>query len=241
MKVERILLIVVSVLLIIMLFKSCGDNAHSKELMDEYKNIYTALNDTVSHYINQKDQLESKIGVLMTRNTDLFIETKIQNEGINALQEEVRRWKSKLGTGSVTRIETLTKIDTFFQTDTIIQYLSEVRNDSIILYPEYGIRVQNEWVDIEGNVNHLTSTLSIEFENKYSVAIVKKKKWKEEYDVVVTNENPYTSVQDIKAYKVSSPKPKRFGIGLQLGYGFTSSFKPAFYIGAGLSYNILKF
>lgn len=37
------------------------------------------------------------------------------------------------------------------------------------------------------------------------------------------------------------PKPKKWGLGLQVGYGVTSGLKQSFYIGVGVSYNILNF
>lgn len=36
-------------------------------------------------------------------------------------------------------------------------------------------------------------------------------------------------------------RPKRIGIGLQVGYGVTGDLKPSLYVGAGISYNIINF
>jgi len=56
----------------------------------------------------------------------------------------------------------------------------------------------------------------------------------------LSSANPYTRITGITAYRAPAAKPKRFGIGLQLGYGFQTGLTPKPYIGAGLSYNIIR-
>lgn len=56
----------------------------------------------------------------------------------------------------------------------------------------------------------------------------------------VSTANPDTKVSGIKAYRIYE-KPKRWGVGFQLGYGFQKDMKPAPFIGVGLSYNVIKF
>lgn len=41
--------------------------------------------------------------------------------------------------------------------------------------------------------------------------------------------------------RVVTPPPKRFGLGLQVGYGITLDGRPQPYIGVGLSYNFIRF
>lgn len=60
-----------------------------------------------------------------------------------------------------------------------------------------------------------------------------------QFDII--NANPYNLVTGIEAYKVELPKPKRFGIGLQVGYGFSQGLTPKPYIGIGASYNLIRF
>lgn len=56
----------------------------------------------------------------------------------------------------------------------------------------------------------------------------------------------YSIDQNIKINGVKSfrketfVRPKRIGIGLQVGYGVSSDLKPSLYVGVGLSYNILN-
>lgn len=57
----------------------------------------------------------------------------------------------------------------------------------------------------------------------------------------VKNRNPNTLITQINAYRQAIPKPKKFGIGLQAGYGFTGISQPRPYVGIGISYNLIRF
>jgi len=63
---------------------------------------------------------------------------------------------------------------------------------------------------------------------------------KKSYKAVVTSDNPYVTITDIKSIKVVERKPGRVGIGIQAGYGVTKTgLSP--YIGAGINYNLIRF
>lgn len=65
-------------------------------------------------------------------------------------------------------------------------------------------------------------------------------KEEKEYKAVITSLNPVVKINEIKSFKFDAPKPKRFGIGAQVGYGVsTTGLTP--YIGLGISYNLLTF
>jgi len=59
----------------------------------------------------------------------------------------------------------------------------------------------------------------------------------------VTTPNSYIRVLSIKSYSTDIKKPTRFGVGLNVGYGLIlgDPVKTAPYIGAGLSYNFIRF
>lgn len=56
----------------------------------------------------------------------------------------------------------------------------------------------------------------------------------------IKNANPNNLIEGIEAYRKALPKPKRFGIGVQGGYGFSSGFVPKPYVGVGVSYNLIR-
>lgn len=65
------------------------------------------------------------------------------------------------------------------------------------------------------------------------------KKTKELKATVVTN-NPFIMVEEVKSFKFDAPKPKKYSISLQAGYGISNKgLSP--YIGVGLGYSLLKF
>jgi hypothetical protein len=56
----------------------------------------------------------------------------------------------------------------------------------------------------------------------------------------VKNRNPNTLITHINAYRQPLPRPKKIGIGLQVGYGFSGT-APKPYVGIGVSYNLIRF
>lgn len=58
--------------------------------------------------------------------------------------------------------------------------------------------------------------------------------------VEAINTNPYNRIEGLSVYRKPLPKPKKIGIGIQGGYGFSSSFKAAPYIGVGIQYSIIR-
>lgn len=64
-----------------------------------------------------------------------------------------------------------------------------------------------------------------------------RRKWVE---LDVKNRNPNTVITQVNAYRQLLPKPKKFGIGFQVGYGF-SGIAPKPYVGVGISYNLIRF
>ena len=59
--------------------------------------------------------------------------------------------------------------------------------------------------------------------------------------IIITSENSYIKTLSVSSIKFDMPKPKRYGIGVQIGYGITREFKLSPYVGIGLSYNAIRF
>lgn len=58
----------------------------------------------------------------------------------------------------------------------------------------------------------------------------------------IYSEDQNVKINGVKSFrKETFVAPKRFGIGLQVGYGVSNDLKPSLYVGVGVSYNILKF
>ena len=54
------------------------------------------------------------------------------------------------------------------------------------------------------------------------------------------NTNPYNKIDGLSVYRKPLPKPKKIGIGIQGGYGFSTSFKASPYVGIGIHYSIIR-
>lgn len=57
----------------------------------------------------------------------------------------------------------------------------------------------------------------------------------------VTNKNPYNHITGLDAYRVPLPKPKKFGIGITVGYGWSNGIQPRVFGGIGIQYSPIRF
>ena len=65
---------------------------------------------------------------------------------------------------------------------------------------------------------------------------------KTKYYTDIYSPDQNVSINGLKTYRKETViKPKRVGIGVQFGYGLSSDFKVAPYVGIGLSYNLFSF
>lgn len=252
-RIYKIVSITIIVILILLNLKSCKTN---KDTVRDYTNTINALSDTMTSYRTKDGVQVSKINLIQTEKAQQFLEIKSKDAIIIKLQEEVKKNKRRLGnTGSVTVITNTTDVqgsDTTYITmkDTV------VRNDTVYLYPEYTSNIKmglkkdsSYWVTANIKSNKDTTDIGISLSNAYTVVIGKdkvkgfKNLFKPKVPFVeVTNENPYTSTKTVRAYQVKAPKPKRFGLGVQIGYGLSLDKKPILkpYIGVGINYNIIE-
>lgn len=251
--VYKVVSITIIVILILLNIKSCKNTQDTKQ---EYVNTINALQDTMTTYRTKDGVQVARISLIETEKASQFLEIKSKDAVIVKLQEEVKRNENRLGkSGSITIIENTTElstIDTTYVTskDTII------RNDTVFVYPEYSSLINKGqktdstyWVIAKVRSNKDSTNLDIKIENAYTVVIgtEKARGFKSLFKpkipfVEITNENPFTSTKSIRAYQVKVPKPKRLGIGINIGYGIILDKKPIFrpYIGIGIQYNIIK-
>lgn len=66
---------------------------------------------------------------------------------------------------------------------------------------------------------------------------------KREYYIDVFSDDPRVSINGLKSFRIRGQPSRRFGVGLQAGYGITptSPLTPFPYIGIGLNYNLIDF
>ena len=232
---KNITLGILVVIIIILLMIDCSHRGTLQQYKTKYDSQLLLL-DTVKYYKDKYGATVSSIGVLEVQNAKQVLELKSNREIVKYLQSEIQKYKGKKPE-VITVIQERIKFDTIFKTDSTIIYIDSTGKER----EEFLVKFNNDWVNLKGKVNFQSSDISIEINNKYSVAFMRNKKTKK-IEVLVTNDNPYSKVTDMLAYKVTLPKPKYFGIGITGGYGLDlMSFKPVPFIGVGVTYNVIKF
>lgn len=233
MKLKQInilwILIVILVVALIFSVKACNSN---KQKNEDISNVIEILSDSLQTSRNSLGEHEAKIKIIEASSAKAFTDLKIKNLEILALQELTKENIKNLTSASIIKTETIIKENS---PSKIIEY--KTINDTI--YPTYHSKINKDgWIvgDITANKDSVYSNFKIK--NEYDVVF---KKEKGVSYAIVTNKNPFTETTSLKTFNVQAPKQKKFGIGFVAGYGMTGegTLKP--FIGAGVSYNIIRF
>jgi len=176
-------------------------------------------------------------------NQELKTEREARRQG-DIEKEELRKLNIK-HLNEITRLKL--RIDTIFinipHTGTVIEVPSDTESDrqeSALLLP-FGFQQVDEWLSLYGSFD-IQGDFDLDIGMDVLVDIWGAYKKKEDNpSITLTSNNPYINVLEISSIKFDAPKPKRYGIGLQIGYGITREFKASPYVGVGLSYNIIRF
>lgn len=205
-----VMLILVIVFLIGFNLKTCNSN---KALLG----LQNALNDTLVVYKTKDGKNAATISNLTVFNRNQLLQIESQEKEIQRLQKLAK--ENKKGVVYITNtVET-------FVTDTLY-----ILNDSTLHYSD-------EWVYLNVNSNN---TFNLKVNNSFSYVIEEKKKpfKPTTYTITSINENPYTITTGLRSATIKH-KNKRFGIGVNAGYGYTlGGFSP--YIGIGVNYNLVE-
>lgn len=210
----------------------------------------TALTDTLTISRNKlNEEVKSKSLLIMNIKELKNSNSSLTNE-IDKLSKKDKKNLVEINKLNFTIDMLKDKIEDLEQDGPII-----VVNDSVNIY-SYPLKRTDEFRDLQGifKVESTRSPISSKFEftsdKIYADLVINKKKVDNSLILSVSSSNPYVNVTnvegsiiDLKAYN-SYQKPKKFGLGIQLGYGFTldkNIVKLAPYAGVGLSYNLFNF
>ena len=159
-------------------------------------------------------------------------------------REELRKLNIK-HLNEITRLKL--RIDTVFinvpHTGTVIEVPGDTdsdRQESALLLP-FGFQQKDEWLTLYGSFDiYGDFDLDIKMDVDIDLWMAVKKKEKTP-SVILTSNNPYINVLSVSGIKFDMPKPKKYGIGINLGYGITKNGILSPYVGFGISYNIMSF
>lgn len=205
-------------LLLSLMFRECS----SRDQEISSKKLIAQLNDSLQSYRDKEGKMISKISSIEVDNMSFFKQLEVKDKTIKELQKLVKK-----GTLAASIIKTETKVDTVFRT-------TKVKDTANITY-ETDFDVQG-WIWGTVSMNKDTTSLRVFTRDQYDIRLSKEK---DGTYIDVINHNPFSTTQEVRSvYKL--PKQKKFGIGVNLGYGITSyGLSP--YIGLGINYNLINF
>lgn len=106
-------------------------------------------------------------------------------------------------------------------------------------------RFKNKWYDATATTGErarlllkVYDTLTV-IRHEVKTGNIFNRKTYQQLDISLSN--PVNIISGVKSFMVAPPKPKKFGIGVQVGYGWQGSLKPSIYFGVGVSYSIIRF
>lgn len=212
------LVLIFIIIIIIFCVKACNNN-----IRKENSKLIESLNDSISYYKDVEGVLHSKISVI---EDDYFLKLKLKDKEIVELQSLVKKYKN---VKSATIIKTETKIVEKIVNKTILDTIS----NTPIYESSFNLK-DYIWGDIVAKKD--TTDIKINIKNDFNI-VTYKEKGKLVLDV--NDKNPYSITKSQRSY-INLPKQKRFGLGVNVGYGISKSgLSP--YIGLGVNYNLINF
>lgn len=212
------LVLIFIIIIIIFCVKACNNN-----IRKENSKLIESLNDSISYYKDVEGVLHSKISVI---EDDYFLKLKLKDKEIVELQDLVKKYKN---VKSATIIKTETKIVEKTVNKTVLDTIS----NTPIYESNFNLKGYI-WGDIVAKKD--TTDIKINIKNDFSIVAYKEKN---KLILDVSDKNPYSITKSQRSY-INLPKQKRFGLGVNAGYGISKSgLSP--YIGLGVNYNILNF
>jgi len=229
-------LLLVAILFLISITSLFLAEKKHRDRQDTIQALVSAYTDTIQRFKKENGDNVARIQVIETEKAKDFLKVKSQDTLIQKLQASVKYYEKKLAHGgSVSNIGSTTTV-----TDTVPTVITKWETITDTVFPVYEFTSSDKWIKLSGKSSKLSTVFRLSVENNYTVAIGKEKDGTPFAEV--TTDNPHTRVTTLKTYDVIIPKPrpKRIGIGVQAGYGF-STVTPHVYIGVGLSYNLILF
>jgi hypothetical protein len=213
------------------------------------KPLIDALTSQISHYtaVIHGDSLEiAQTRQELVTERQARRELEITNRDLRALNVKQANEISRLNL----QIDTLLKDvmhngEVISILDSQIQGLKEagesIKKQKAILLP-FQFSKKDKYLDLGGNFD-INGRLDISLKMTAEVDVITGIDKEKKPTIVITSDNPYLKTIGVRSFKTDTPKPKRYGLGVQIGYGIPASnplsLKP--YVGVGISYNLIVF
>ena len=218
-KLLDIVLIVLIVIFIIFAFKRCKNDIREFSNIDKLE----SLTDSIKYYRDNYNVLHSRISII---EADNFTKIKSKDKDIQELQELVKKYKN---VQAATVIKTETKV--------VEKIVNKPIFDTVSRETAYYSKFDLDgfvWGEIIAKKD--STDLILNIRNDFNIV--------SHYDkgklvLDVSDKNPYSVTKSQRSY-INLPKQKRWGLGINAGYGVSKSgLSP--YIGLGVNYNLINF
>jgi len=210
------------------------------------KSLSGLVNGLKYEITRSKIEIDKKTIYLAKTQQELTTERELRKADI--VDKETLRKLNLKQTNELTkaklRIDTLlTQVSHSGQIITIHDTVTINNPKKAILLP-FSFTRKDEWLQLDGTFNSQGKLdISLKMDVSVDVFTGVEKKTKEPICILSTA-NPYIKTIGLASYKTDPPKKKKYGIGLQVGYGINligDEIKPTPYIGVGVSCNFIRF
>ena len=238
-----IYLVIVGLLIVALTITFVSLSKQKSKFVDQ-EELYNAVTGELKTWRNKDSLNLAKIQIMQTDKAKDFL--KINNlTGANLdLQNLVKAQGKKIKDLTAALV---IESETSF-TDTL-RVFYPIGGDTIVFSKSVLLdTISNEWIDAMFGFNKGFSYLDLKIKNKYEIVMGFEGgnifKRGIPY-ATLTNLNPYTSTKEMRVYQVRVPKQRRFGVGLQAGFGGVYDIQQKSigygpYVGLGINYNIIN-
>ena len=244
-KNHKFVLIVIVVILSFFIFRQCGTIADLEQDKQVSQSNVAALTDSLVTTVDELGNVKSERGAFQARNRDLRQLNESLSETVDSLKNNPI---------IITRTRTVVERDTVFDIDSAGEFLGD--NEFRITFEsldrgDWGVReiagasrfrvigdttITDIQTDIVRDVIEMTITTGFRETEDGMLRIF------------ATTNFPGVQTLDVEGALLDprlyvsrdEVQRQRFGIGFQLGYGFTSDMRLSPYIGVGVSYNLIR-
>lgn len=224
--VKNIFRLILVILLLLLVFSYVKTNIKLKRL-ENIESLYKASNDTIIKYRNAYNQEVTRVQTLVTDNKKAFLKLQTKDKEIIELQTLVKSYEKENKKVSYALI--LSNQTLFNLRDSLRNAIIGYTPTDSVDYPIYERTFKdssNKWIEGVVTLGIDTFNLKAKIHNKYNIVNSNiKVNWLKSYQYTeITNLNPYTETNSVKAYKVEKPKVKteyKYGTIIALTIVFT--------------------
>lgn len=205
-----------------------------------------ALNATVKIVRNENQSQTATIAAFKADKVKDITKLQSKDSTIQWLQSVLNKNQKQIDAGgSAVVFSTSSKVDVVSPTE--IQWGPEEDSTNYISlseWPTYFSEVHlGKWLNGSILATKDTTFAWLKTYNEYEVVVGEEGNIFKGYTpyAQITTLSPYDSIRTMRGYIKSYPKPKRFSIGIQAGYGYNLiNLSRTFYVGVGVGFNLIN-